>query len=231
MSDITIPRITEKRYLLIPPTALTANGTVDGLITIANTYGFKVGQTVLFKQASTFFEAKVQKVTSETQFIVINAAEAVTTKNKLDMSSFLSGTTTVELREKPRPGIDLLEIQRQVYEEEPTVALRHHSVDWLGRSYDANNPMPISGDITTSSSNKMEKYVLHEIDEPNNSTTYIGKEDVTGTWLLQLYAESGKTTTITYANISNNGGQATLTAAWTNRATLTYDLIENLTGV
>jgi hypothetical protein len=40
--------------------------------------------------------------------------------------------------------IDLHEIQRQVYEEEPTVALRSHLVDWLGRSYCADNPLPVS---------------------------------------------------------------------------------------
>lgn len=142
MSDFTSPRITEKRYLVVTPTALTADGTVNGIITVANTYCLKVGQCVLFKQGATLFKAKIQKVISETQFIVIDAGESITTKNKLDMSSFLAGST-VELQESKRPVIDLLEIQRQVYEEEPTVALRTHAVDWLGRSYDASNPMPV----------------------------------------------------------------------------------------
>ncbi len=139
MSEFTTPRITEKRYLKIPPIALTANGTVDGLIEITSTYCFKVGQCVLFKQGITFLKAKVQRVISETEFIVIEVSESIITKKKLDMSAFLIGAT-VELMEVKRPVIDILEIQRQVYEEEPTVALRTHDVDFLGRSYGPTNP-------------------------------------------------------------------------------------------
>ena len=146
MSDFTQPRITEKRYLVIPPTALTADGTTEGVITIANTYCFKVGQCVLFKQGATFLKAKIQQVLSETQFKVIDMGESITTKDDLDMSGFLAGAT-VELmgnaKERKRPVIELLEIQREVYEEEPTIAIRTHSVDWLGRSYDASNPLPV----------------------------------------------------------------------------------------
>jgi len=142
MSDFTTPRITEKRYLIIPPTALTANGTIKGLIEIENTYSFKVGQCVLFKQGATHFKAKIQRVVSETQFIVIDAEKSIITNDKLDMSAFLIGST-VELKETKRPVIDLLEIQRQVFEEEPTIALRSHLVDWLGRSYDTSNPIPV----------------------------------------------------------------------------------------
>ena len=143
MSDFTLSRITEKRYLEIPPTALVADGTVDGEIVIENTYCFKVGQCVLFKQGATYLKAKIQRVLSQTSYVVINVDDPVVTKNKLDMSAFLIGAT-VELREFRRPIIDILEIQRQVYEEEPTVAIRTHQVDWLGRSYDTKNPMPVS---------------------------------------------------------------------------------------
>ncbi len=77
----------------------------------------------------------------------------------------------------------------------------------------------------------LQKYVLHEIDEPNNSTTYFGKENLDGTWLVSRITEAGKTSTLTYANLSNNGGIASLTLAWADRAILVYEQIENLTGV
>jgi hypothetical protein len=145
MADFTVPRITEKRYLPIPPQLFTADGTNTGTITILNTYSFKVGQLVILKSnTQSGLKVKIQKVISETQLIVINIDEAVTTKNKLDISMFLlADTATVELLEDKRPVIDLNEIQRQVYEEEPTVALRSHSVDWLGRPYDKSNPLPV----------------------------------------------------------------------------------------
>jgi len=171
MSDFTSPRITEKRYIKIPPTALTASGTVNGLITVENTYCFKVGQCLLFKQGTIFFKAKIQRVISETQFIVIEPSESIVTKKKLNMSSFLAGTT-VELQEVKRPVIDLLEIQRQVYEEEPTIALRTHQVDWLGRSYDASNPMPVQlsdGSIDIGTVNaELAVQLTHQDNVPNN---------------------------------------------------------------
>lgn len=148
MADPKDTRISEKRYYHIQPMQLTANSTSDGLISVESTYGIKVNQILLFKSSVQDKLAKVQRVISETQFIVIDAKEPVTTKNKLDMSIFsLINLSTVELAEEKRPVIDILEIQRQVYEEEPTVANRLHLVDWLGRSYDASNPMPIGGNL------------------------------------------------------------------------------------
>jgi len=144
MSDFTAPRITEKRYLAIAPTALTANGTAAGVIEVASTYCFKVGQIVLFIGGGNRQLAKVKRVISETQLIVIGVDKSVVTSDKLDMSAFLIGHT-ISLSEDKRPVITIDEIQRAVYAEEPTVALRSHLVDWLGRSYDTSNPMPISG--------------------------------------------------------------------------------------
>lgn len=170
MSDFTQPRITEKRYIKIPPAVLIANSTDKGIITIDSTYGLKAGQCVLFKQGVTFLKAKIQRVISETQFIVVDQSESITTNNKLDMSAFLIGAT-VELQEVKRPVIDLLEIQRQVYEEEPTVALRAHQVDWLGRSYDASNPMPVKlsdGSINIGAVNgELEVQLSHQDNSPD----------------------------------------------------------------
>lgn len=170
MSDFTLPRITEKKYLAISTTPFTADGTVDGIVTIVNTYCFKVGQCVLLKQGSTHFVVKIKRVISSTQFIVIDKDKSVTTHDKLDISSFLAGTT-VELQEVKRPVIDLLEIQRQVYEEEPTIALRSHLVDWLGNSYDPTNPMPVQlsdGSINIGTVNaELEVQLSHQPNVPN----------------------------------------------------------------
>lgn len=173
MADFTIPRITEKRYLPIPPQLFTADGTNTGTITILNTYSFKVGQLVILKSnTQSGLKVKIQKVISETQLIVVNIDEAVTTKNKLDISMFLlADTATVELLEDKRPVIDLNEIQRQVYEEEPTVAIRTHSVDWLGRPYDKTNPFQVQlsdGSINIGTVNaELEVQLSHKDDVPN----------------------------------------------------------------
>lgn len=173
MSDFTTPRISEKRYYEITPKNLTADATVDGLISVPSTYSFKVGQILLFKSSATPDQrVKVQRVISETQFIVIDQSQPVTTNKKLDMSMFLvADTATVQLFESQRPVIDILEIQRQVYEEEPTVALRSHSVDWLGRPYDKTNPMPVAlsdGSINIGTVNaELEVQLSHKDNDPN----------------------------------------------------------------
>ena len=173
MSDFNFPHITEKRYLEISPKSFTADGTVLGLITISSTYRFKVGQSVIVKSSTQpDIKVKVQKVISETQLIVIDVSESVTTRKKLDMSMYLlADAATIELLEDKRPVIDLHEIQRQVYEEEPTVALRSHLVDWLGRSYDKANPMQVElsdGSISIGTVNaELEVQLSHKDNDPN----------------------------------------------------------------
>jgi hypothetical protein len=168
MSDFSTPRITEKRYFSISPRNLTANGTIDGVVTLESVEFFKVGMLVMLKSdAVQNRQVKIKRFISSTQFVVCDAGKSVTTSDKLDISDFLvSDSSTVEFQEDKRPVIDILEIQRQVYEEEPTVALRTHSVDWLGRSYDQTNPVPVQlsdGSINIGTVNaELEVQLSHE---------------------------------------------------------------------
>lgn len=67
---------------------------------------------------------------------------------------------------------------------------------------------------------------FHDLDE-EGVTTYIGK-GAAGFWMISQLIESGKDLTMRYANIKNNSSYSTYSAAWTNRATLNYDLLENI---
>jgi hypothetical protein len=58
---------------------------------------------------------------------------------------------------------------------------------------------------------------------------YVGKVKTDGVWLIEKFIES--TGAKTYANLSNNGSIADYTDAWTNRATLTYNRYDEITGV
>lgn len=142
MADFNTPRVSEKRYYSIPNQLFTANGTTNGIITIASTYGFKVGQMVSLSSATQSpRRLKIKRIISETQFHV--GEDKTRIWEYEDISSFLvSESAVVSLVEQERPVIHLNEIQRQVYEEEPTVAIRTHSVDYLGRSYSVDNPIP-----------------------------------------------------------------------------------------
>ena len=64
----------------------------------------------------------------------------------------------------------------------------------------------------------------------DGTTTYVGQQKVTtGEWLIQKIDDATGDLTITWANISNNALVTTYTDAWTDRATLTYNLIGDLT--
>lgn len=143
MSDFTTPRVSEKKFYTIPDVQLISNGTVDGLVTIPSTFQYKVGMVIsLFSTTQSSRRLKIKRVISETQMHV--GEEKTKISEYVDLSTFLvADIATIRYVEQQRPGIDLLEIQKQVYEEEPTVALRNHLVDWLGRSYDKSNPMPV----------------------------------------------------------------------------------------
>lgn len=69
-------------------------------------------------------------------------------------------------------------------------------------------------------------------EDTSTSTTYIGKQSNSGTWLVQKVVESTvgtiNTTLIEYATVLNNPTVLTYTNAWSGRATLIYSQIKNL---
>jgi len=154
MANFTDPRVTEKRFLAIPPQQLTANGTVDGTITIDSTYCWKVGQIVtVISNIVPPRRLKIKAVISETELKVGDIGAPIYKFS--DVSDLLvADTAMIELVDDSinsgsqasnrRQTIHLDEIRRAVYEEEPTIALRSHLVDWLGRSYSIDNPMPVA---------------------------------------------------------------------------------------
>jgi len=209
MADFGLPHITEKRYLALAPMLLTANGSADGLITVASTYRIKVGQVLTFKSSSVAIRlAKVKRVISTTQFVVIDPKDPVTTLNKLDMSDLLiADTATVELTQDKRPVIELLEIQRQIYEEEPTVALRTHAVDWLGRSYSRSNPVPVElsdGSISIGTVNaELEVQLSHQDNVPDIGDVHDSVRIGDGIHTLEINSDGS-------INVTDNGGSLTV---------------------
>lgn len=147
MANFKDTRVSEKRFYAIPEQALTADGTTDGTITVASTYCWKVGQTLICQSSAVEpRQLKIKAILSDT---IIKVGDLNTPIFKfVDVSELLvADGATISLADdnngNRRPVIDLNEIRRQVYEEEPTVALRVHQVDWLGRSFSRENPVPV----------------------------------------------------------------------------------------
>lgn len=134
----------EKRLKAVPPQLLTADGTTDGLVTVASTKYFKVKQQVyLSALALPNLSAEIKAIVSHTQLYVgpINGS----IRTRLDVSGYaMIAGATIAANEQMRPSIPFEEFTRAVYEEEPTVALRTFLVDIFGDAYDLANPFPVT---------------------------------------------------------------------------------------
>ena len=79
------------------------------------------------------------------------------------------------------------------------------------------------------SSTDLKTYILNDFEVASSTLTYLGKEKNNGTWLVVSIDSS--TGQFRFANVSNNSSLTTYTTAYAARATLTYDILENLTGL
>jgi hypothetical protein len=93
---------------------------------------------------------------------------------------------------------------------------------------DSENPLPVTGNLTTSAGSiYLSEFITQDLWEPTSKITYIGKVKVDSTWLFTKMDETTDLV-IRYANLSNNPGVTSYTLASTNRAALTYELLEDL---
>lgn len=75
------------------------------------------------------------------------------------------------------------------------------------------------------------EYVVQDEAPNDTGASYYGFAKIDGTYLIMERDKTSVPYTDRYANIGNNATRTTYQLAWTNRATLTFDYIFNLTGV
>lgn len=132
-----------KRDGFIAP--LTANGTSSGLVTINSSFIkfiFIKQQISLFSNTQPRITLEVKRVISPTQFYVgpVNGGIG----ERANISAYLvSDGAQISVSLQDRPNIKPNDIMRSVYAEEPAVAIRTMNVDYLGRPYDVDNPVPV----------------------------------------------------------------------------------------
>lgn len=149
----------EKRFYAVPPQSFTANGTTNGVITVAGNaaHFFKVGMIVFVKAtAQPTLTLQVKEIDSETNIQVgpvsgkLNTPGAntgITARTDISAYTVVAGAN-ISADEQRRPPIDYAEIMRAVYDEEPTVALRTILVDEVGDRVTPDNPLPVAIDGT-----------------------------------------------------------------------------------
>lgn len=142
----------EKRWTAVSPQLFTSNGTPGGVITVMDSSLFKVKQQVNIT-ANTLpnLNLEVKSVPNDVTIVVGPVGSNIFTYS--DISAYTTTlSSAISAIEQKRSSVPVEEINRAVYEEEPTVALRNVLVDKYGNKIDSNNPLPttatISGDIT-----------------------------------------------------------------------------------
>ena len=120
----------EKFYKEIPSQLFTATGTSNGVVTIASTVSFKLGQLVVILNPSLPSVAgEIKVIFSETQMAI--GPQGSNPNMRIDLSAY-GVSSTVSAPEQQRPPIATQDIERYTYEEAPIVARRTVAVDDTG---------------------------------------------------------------------------------------------------
>jgi len=155
----------EKRFYAVPPQSFTADGTANGVVTIAGNACslFKVKQKVILTATGLpNLLLEIKEIDGNDNIQVGPIAGTLNVNNNPNIQSQNTGISartnisayTVGLGaaifadEQKRPSIDMIEIQRAVYSEEPTCAQRGILVDDCGDTYNSANPFPVAFDGT-----------------------------------------------------------------------------------
>ncbi len=154
----------EKSWAAVPPQLFTANGTTAGVVTIANTAGFKVKQVVTIANgvpSTQEIQVQVRRVLSPGQLIVGPIPQSLQPPYKQEGASLLSRRVDISAYtvaagayiyagELPKVILPIPDIAQAVYEQEPTCAIRTTGVDQYGNFYTDTNPFPVAFDGTIS---------------------------------------------------------------------------------
>jgi hypothetical protein len=203
----------ERKLAEIGPLLFTSNGTTSGVVTVADTKGFKVKARVTISATSLpNLNLEIKRVLSKTQLIV-GAPGNILFKTDISLYT-VALNSTIHQPEQDRPGIPTEQHERAVYEEEPTLAKRVFIVDEYGNPYDIDNPFPTTSAGEGSSKPNMHGLTLLNIPDtstevsftfPNNTKYYQirvrDSKDVIKVGLTSGAIDLGNFWTVLFGNI------------------------------
>lgn len=140
----------EKSWLAVPATALTADGTQFGVVTIADTKGYKVkGYAFIAATGVPVQQLQIQRVLGPTQLILGNLGTSPQPNNYVNLSAYtVAAGASIGFPEQPKNKIKPDDIEQATYEADPTVARRVVPVDPYGSMYGPDYPLPVTGTFT-----------------------------------------------------------------------------------
>ena len=126
---------------------LVANGTINGILTVASSKYFKVkAKVVLRSNTQPTISLEVKSVPNKTTIIVGPCGDILA---RTDVSMYtVADNASVKQDAQKRPAIAQGDIDRFTFSEEPTVARRVVQVDEFGDIYGSDNPLPVSAELS-----------------------------------------------------------------------------------
>lgn len=168
----------ERRWDAYVSTPITVNGTTDGIITVADTFGLYTKMEVsLVSNSQLKVNLQVKAVLSPTQVQLgpING----NLNSFSDLSAFLvSDAATIFANRQLFPNIKPDDIDQSTYAREPIVAKRNILVDKYGNYYDDNNPIPTNATFTGAVTVDLDAVTPANRPDPDN-VLIAGSEDGT----------------------------------------------------
>lgn len=133
----------EKHWPAVAPVPFTIDGTVNGIMGVADARPYYVKQLVVL--ASNTQPAKEFQVKRIVGNLITLGLPTKDINQFSDISAYqvADNASLTVAREQPRPAIPPDQAARAAFEEEPTVAWRTLLVDEYGEPWDSDNPLPV----------------------------------------------------------------------------------------
>lgn len=180
----------EKEWLAVAPQLFTVNGSPNGLITVADTLGFKVkAEVVIQATALPNLTVEVKRVLSKTQMYVGAKNKGINDRS-VNLSQYtVAAGAFVYQDQQPRNTVSPADIIQAVYDQEPGVRIMVGLADSYGNAISESNPLPVAFDGTVS---------IGEVEVRGPSGNLLDPNSDGGIKTVQLFTKPFDAITATY---------------------------------
>jgi len=136
----------ERKWDAVPPQYFTADGTIFGVVTVADTAGFYVKQVASLENNNPSISplaVQIKRVLGPTLLVVGLVDNKIAIFKPLDVSAFtMASAATISAAEQDKNAVPPDPHYLAVYEGDPICADRVIGVDQYGRKFNYANPYP-----------------------------------------------------------------------------------------
>jgi hypothetical protein len=195
----------ERNLSPVPPVLLTADGTTEGVVTVATTCGFYVKQQAILQAPFILpLNVEIKRVVSDT-ILWVGPPNSKEMTHRIDVSAYtVAAGSFIYAVEQPKAVLAMESRLYASYIQEPSNSWKTSLVDCIGNLYGESNPLPVSfaGTIEISQVEVVGPTGNTLLPNPNGSINVnIIESPIPGSMVKSIYSEansvaSGATTTL-----------------------------------